>query len=75
MTRFKLALGTILLLLTALIILQNSAPVETKFLFFSLVLPQALLLLLTTLIGFALGVIAVLLSGRKRRPPEPKRSP
>ena len=75
MTRFKLALGTILLLLTALIILQNSAPVEIKFLFFSLVLPQALLLLLTTLIGFALGVIAALLSGRKRRPPEPKRSP
>ena len=74
MTRFKLALGTILLLLTALIILQNSAPVETKFLFFSLVLPQALLLLLTTLIGFALGVLAVLLIGRHRRPAEPQRS-
>lgn len=73
MTRFKLALGIILLLLTVLIILQNSAPVETKFLLYSLVLPQALLLLLTTLIGFALGVIAVLLSGRQRRPPDMKR--
>lgn len=69
MTRFKLALATILLLLTTIIILQNSGPLEIKFLFFSLVMPQALLLLLTTLIGFALGVIAVLLSQRQRRSP------
>lgn len=69
MLRFKLALGAILLLLAVIIMLQNSAPLEIKFLFFSLVMPQALLLLLTTLIGFALGVIAVLLIGRQRKVP------
>lgn len=69
MLRFKLALGAILLLLAVIIMLQNSAPLEIKFLFFSLVMPQALLLLLTTLIGFALGVIAVLLIGRQRKAP------
>jgi len=57
MERFKLIATAILALLGVIIILQNTEPVETKLLFFSITMPRAILLMGTTLIGFALGVL------------------
>jgi len=57
MERFKIISIGILALLGVIIILQNTEPVETKLLFLSITMPRAILLMGTTLIGFALGVL------------------
>ncbi len=65
MSRFRTT-GAIVLTVTALIlILQNSAPVETNILFWTLSMPRAVLLAGTLLIGFALGVIATLVATKR----------
>jgi lipopolysaccharide assembly protein A len=68
MQRFKLITAAILALLGVIIILQNTEPVETKLLFLSITMPRAVLLLGTTLIGFALGVLVSLFFQRKEKP-------
>jgi uncharacterized integral membrane protein len=68
MGRFKIIAAAILALLGTIIILQNTAPVETKLLFFSITMPRAILLMGTTLIGFALGVLISLFFQRKDKP-------
>ena len=60
MERFKMISIGILALLGVIIILQNTAPVETKLLFLTITMPRAILLMGTTLIGFALGVLVSL---------------
>jgi len=57
MERFKMISIAVLALLGVIIILQNTEPVETKLLFLSITMPRAILLMGTTLIGFALGVL------------------
>ena len=57
MERFKMVSTVVLALLGVVVILQNTAPVETRILFFSITMPRAILLVGTTLIGFALGVL------------------
>lgn len=44
-------------LLFAIIILQNTQTVDTRVLFFTISMPRAALLAVTTLIGFACGVL------------------
>ena len=68
MERFKLITTVILALLGVVSILQNTEPVETKLLFFSMTMPRAVLLMGTTLIGFALGVLVSLFFIRKDKP-------
>ncbi len=68
MYRFKLIVIAILAFLVLIVITQNSTPTETNFLFWSMIMPRAVLLLLTTLIGFVLGALTVLLIGRKKSP-------
>jgi uncharacterized integral membrane protein len=68
MERFKLIATTVLALLGVVIILQNTEPVETKLLFLSITMPRAVLLMGTTLIGFALGVLVSLFFKRKDKP-------
>lgn len=68
MNRVKMISTAILALLGIIIILQNTAPVETKILFFSITMPRAILLMGTTLIGFALGVLVSLFFPRKEQP-------
>jgi uncharacterized integral membrane protein len=67
MERFKTILIAILALLGVIIILQNTTPVETKILFLTITMPRAILLIGTTLIGFALGVLASLFFKRKEK--------
>jgi lipopolysaccharide assembly protein A len=68
MKRFKLISITILILLGIIIILQNTEQVETKLLFVSITMPRAILLMATTLIGFALGILVSLFFQRKDQP-------
>ena len=65
MQRLKLIAIAILALLGVIIILQNTEPVETKLLFGSIIMPRAILLMGTTLIGFALGVLVSFFIKRK----------
>lgn len=49
------ALAAIVLLV--IVVLQNTAEVETKILFISVSMPRAVLLFVTALLGFVLGVL------------------
>ncbi len=68
MNRFKMISITILTIVGVIIILQNTEPVETKLLFLSIVMPRAILLMGTTLIGFALGILVSFFFQRKEPP-------
>ena len=68
MKRFKLISIAILILLGIIIILQNTEQVETKLLFVSITMPRAILLMGTTMIGFALGILVSLFFQRKNQP-------
>ncbi len=56
----------VLALLVLIIIMQNTTPVQTKILFISFQLPRALLLFITTLIGFILGLL-LKLKGKSKK--------
>ena len=67
MHRFKMISTAVLTLLGLIIILQNTQPVETRLLFLTITMPRAILLIGTTLIGFALGVLVSFLFQRKEQ--------
>jgi putative membrane protein len=67
MERFKLVSIAVLVLLGVIIILQNTQPVETRILFMTITMPRAILLMGTTLIGFALGVLVSFLFQKKEK--------
>jgi len=67
MTRLKLYLTALLILLAVLLIAQNTGPAEIRLLLWTVAPPLAIMLLATLLLGVALGVLAALLAGR--RPP------
>ncbi len=69
MNRGKLIAAGILMVLLLVIIAQNVQLVRTDFLFWTLTLPQALLLFLTGTIGFALGVLISFFLARRKKPP------
>ncbi len=71
MERFKMISTAILALLGVIIILQNTEPVETRILFLSITMPRAILLIGTTLIGFALGVLVSFFFKRKDETKQP----
>jgi uncharacterized integral membrane protein len=66
MERFKLISIAVLTLLGVIIVLQNTEPVETRLLFLTITMPRAVLLMGTTLIGFALGILVTLFFPRKQ---------
>ena len=72
MNRFKMISIALLAVLGIIIILQNTAPVETKLLFLTITMPRAILLMGTTLIGFALGVLVSFFFQRKEQSGELK---
>ena len=57
MVKLKVSLAVVLILLVLIVIFQNRAPVETKFLFASITMPRAALLTVTLLIGIAVGML------------------
>ena len=70
MKRFKMISIAVLTILGVIIILQNTEQVETKLLFLSITMPRAILLMGTTLIGFALGILVALFFPRNEKPKE-----
>jgi uncharacterized integral membrane protein len=57
MKRVKMIGILILALSVGIIVLQNTESVQTKILFFTFTMPRAVLLFLTALIGFIMGVL------------------
>jgi len=60
MVRAKLITAFILVAVVIVVVLQNTQPVETKFLFMTMIMPRAALLGITLLIGFASGILLAL---------------
>ncbi len=61
MRQFKIIAAAVLAFALAIVIVQNSEPVETRVLFFAFTLPQAVLLFATGAAGFVLGILVALL--------------
>ena len=70
MSKRKLVVIVILAVLTAILVFQNTQPVETRVFFATVTMPCAVLLLVTVVIGFALGVL-VSLGGVKWKADKP----
>ncbi len=69
MKRLRLILALVLAVLVAIVVLQNTESVETNILFAKIIMPRAVLLFTTVLVGFALGVLTSLIWLRKRAQP------
>ncbi len=54
--------------LLAILLLQNTEPVETRIFFTSLVMPRAFLLLATAFLGFLCGALLTLVLIKKKGP-------
>ncbi len=74
MQKFKLTTIAVAAGLLAIILLQNTAQVETKILFMSFIMPRAALLFMTALLGFLCGVVLTLIVTRKSKPDVQKNS-
>lgn len=72
MNRFKRYGLIISAILIAFIIFQNTETVNTKFLFFSVSMPRALLLFLTALIGFSAGMLFAFRTKKQNSAPPEK---
>lgn len=57
MKKTKTIFIIVLALLVLIVILQNTQSIETKLLFLTITMPKALLIIVSLLVGFALGVI------------------
>ena len=66
--RIRIAIAIVVAILVVIVVLQNTQTVETKLLFVTIAMPRAVLLLVTLLVGFALGLIAA--TWLSRRPPK-----
>jgi uncharacterized integral membrane protein len=67
MKKLKLIGALTAVLLSVIVILQNTQPVQTKFLLVTITMPNAVLLGITLLIGIALGILVSLtLSGKRK---------
>ena len=68
MARAKLIVATVVTVLIIILVLQNTEAVETKVLFATLTMPRALLLLVTMLAGYILGLLTLShLLGKRRK--------
>ena len=67
MSRWKLAAVAIVAVLGIIVVLQNTQAVETKLLFVTVTMPRAVLLFVTLVIGFVIGVLAAEKITRRRR--------
>ena len=66
MAKWKIGGAAVLVVLALVWALQNRAPVTTRFLFISVDMPQAALLVLTLLVGMGIGLLVAF--GMRSRP-------
>jgi uncharacterized integral membrane protein len=57
MVKLKLGAALILVLLVLVVVLQNTEPMATRFLFITFTMPRAALLAITFLFGAAAGIL------------------
>jgi len=55
--RPRVVLGVVLAALAIVIVMQNTEEVSTRILFFTVTMPRAVLLFVTLLVGFILGMV------------------
>ena len=72
MNTLKVIAIAVIVVVTLIVVLQNTQAVETKLLFITLTLPNAALLFGTLIVGFAIGVFTAghIVSSAKRRLPD-----
>jgi uncharacterized integral membrane protein len=68
----KTIVATLIAVLVIIVVLQNTASVQTSILFFSFTMPRAVLLLATGAIGYGLGVF---MTARKQKKQQADESP
>ena len=61
----------VIVVLAAIVVLQNTQTVQTRLLFLTVSMPRALLLFVTFMVGFGLGVLVTIAASRRPRPPVP----
>jgi putative membrane protein len=66
MAKIKLYSALTLVVLMLIVVLQNTDPVATRFLWITFIMPRALLLALTLLIGIAVGMLLALGTSSRR---------
>ena len=66
MEKIKLIVAITAVLLVVIVILQNTQPVATRLLFFTITMPNAVLIGISLLIGVASGMLVALTSSGKR---------
>ena len=67
MKNAKTILIAVAALLGIIIILQNTESVQTKILFMTIIMPRAVLLFVTLLLGVIIGVLSSFWFGRKKK--------
>jgi uncharacterized integral membrane protein len=67
MKKIKLAAIVVLSIVTLIVVLQNTTMARTQILFWSLEMSQALLLILTFVLGFVIGALVASGLLRKKR--------
>jgi uncharacterized integral membrane protein len=68
MAKARLIAALVLVAVALVVVLQNTQPVETRFLFVTVTMPRAALLALTMVAGIAIGILISLgFSARKAR--------
>lgn len=65
MKRAKLVVVLVLVAIVAVIVFQNTASIETRILWYSITMPLAVLIFITSMVGFAAGVLACLGASKK----------
>ena len=68
MPRAKLGVIAVVTILAVVVILQNTAAVETRVLFVTVTMPRAVLLVLALAVGFVLGLLFSFTSTRTKDP-------
>ena len=69
MLRAKILVAAVIAILVVVLIAQNPEAVDTKLIFVTVTMPRAMLLLVTFLLGFAVGAIVATGVCRKGRQP------
>lgn len=57
MRRFRLGVSALIATLLIILILQNMVTVEVRLLWWTVAMPRAILLVLTAMAGFAVGIL------------------
>jgi uncharacterized integral membrane protein len=57
MEKFRLGLSAAIAILLIILILQNMVTVEVRLLWWTVAMPRAILLVLTAIAGFAVGIL------------------